>query len=99
MPSVCVRHRIGLRHPFMIRCPRCRVLWPFAFAIALSALLSFPAWATLELATGDPAAQALGTALFFCVSATTLVLYVRWCMRHNCAQRISSGSRRTETAR
>jgi hypothetical protein len=82
----------------MKRCTGCRAAWPFVFALALSALLSFPAWATLELATGDPTTQILGTVLFFFVSATALILYVRWCIRHNCAQRHPRLARRTESA-
>jgi hypothetical protein len=78
----------------MKRCTGCRAAWPFVFALALSALLSFPAWATLELATGDPTTQILGTVLFFFVSATALILYVRWCIRHNCAQRSDRGASR-----
>lgn len=68
-------------------CKDCRTFWPFGFALALAALVSFPAWATFDLMALSATAQAAGTALVFCAAATGLVLYVRWCLRRNCALR------------
>jgi hypothetical protein len=68
-------------------CKDCRALWPFGFALALALILAFPAWATFNLMALDISIQIAGTALVFCVSATGLMLYVRWCIRRNCALR------------
>jgi hypothetical protein len=75
------------RPHFMNHCKDCRALWPFGFALALAAILAFPAWATFNLMALDVAAQIAGSALVFCVSAVGLMLYVRWCIRRNCALR------------
>ena len=40
----------------------CRVLWPFGLAIVLATLVSFPAWATLNLMELDTDAQFGGAA-------------------------------------
>ncbi|NBC14037.1 MAG: hypothetical protein GVY09_11965 [Gammaproteobacteria bacterium] len=71
----------------MNRCKDCRALWPFGFALALAALVSFPAWATFNLMALSATAQLAGTALVFAVAATGLILYVRWCIRRNCSLR------------
>jgi hypothetical protein len=71
----------------MTRCKDCGARWPFAFALALAALVSFPAWATLNLILADPVLQLAGTALVFCIAGTGFVLYVRWCIRRNCTLR------------
>jgi quinol-cytochrome oxidoreductase complex cytochrome b subunit len=61
-----------------------RPVWPFAFAIFLATLVSFPAWATLDLIAADAAVKTLGTGAFFVCAATALVLYVRWCLHRDC---------------
>ncbi len=71
----------------MTHCKSCRALWPFAFALALAAIVSFPAWATFNLMALTSTAQLVGTALVFGASATSLMLYVRWCIQRNCALR------------
>ncbi|WP_295884021.1 hypothetical protein [uncultured Thiohalocapsa sp.] len=71
----------------MNHCKDCRALWPFGFALALAVILAFPAWATFNLMALDVTTQIAGTALVFVVSAVGLMLYVRWCIRRNCALR------------
>lgn len=75
-------------------CKTCRALWPFGLALVLSLLVSFPAWATFSLMDVTPPAQVAGTALFFAVIATGLLLYVRWCIRRDCALRRAVAARR-----
>jgi hypothetical protein len=77
----------------MSNCKDCRALWPTAFAVVLAMLVSFPAWATLDLMAVDGSVRLAGTALAFCATATALVLYVRWCIRRNCALRRAMGGR------
>lgn len=79
-------------------CKDCQSLWPFAFALALAALVSFPAWATFDLMALSATAQIGGTSLVFCVTAAGMILYVRWCMRRNCALRRALGQQRTRLA-
>ncbi|WP_295543207.1 hypothetical protein [uncultured Thiohalocapsa sp.] len=80
------------------RCKDCRSLWPFVFALTLAALVSLPAWATFDLMALGAGAQTGGTALVFCVTATGMVLYVRWCMRRNCTLRRTLDQRRAGLA-
>ena len=69
----------------MKKCKDCRALWPFGFALILAMLVSFPAWATFNLMDLHAGMQLAGTALVFCAAATGLILYVRWCIKRNCA--------------
>ncbi len=79
----------------MNRCKHCRALWPFGFALVLAMLVSFPAWATLNLMEMDTGTQLTGAALVFCAAATGLTLYVRWCIKRNCVlRRAAAASRR-----
>ena len=71
----------------MKTCKSCRAAWPFGFALALAAIITFPAWATLDLMAFEPSARVAGTTLIFCVTATGLILYVRWCITRNCSLR------------
>lgn len=79
-------------------CKDCRTLWPFGFALALAALVSFPAWATFNLMALSTKAQVAGTAVVFCAAATGLVLYVRWCLKRNCALRRALDQQRARLA-
>jgi hypothetical protein len=78
----------------MNNCKDCRAIWPFAFALSLAALVSFPAWATLSLMFAEPAAQLTATVGVFCLTGTAFVLYARWCIRRNCSLRRAMGQRR-----
>jgi len=71
----------------MKACKDCQALWPFGLALALAALVTFPAWATFDLMALTPSARVAGTLLVFCTSATGLMLYVRWCIKRNCSLR------------
>jgi len=71
----------------MNNCKDCRALWPFGFALLLAMLVSFPAWATLNLMDLHAGTQLAGAALVFCAVATGLLLYVRWCIKRNCVSR------------
>ncbi|MBK1631634.1 hypothetical protein CKO31_12945 [Thiohalocapsa halophila] len=82
----------------MNHCKDCRALWPFGFALALAMLVSFPAWATFNLMALSATMQIAGTALVFAISAGGLMLYVRWCMRRNCALRRALGQQRARLA-
>ena len=77
----------------MMPCKDCRALWPFAFALALAALVTFPAWATLNLMDTGPATQLVGTALVFCITGAAFVLYVRWCIKRDCALKAAAARR------
>jgi hypothetical protein len=78
----------------MRNCKDCRAVWPFAFALMLAALTTFPAWATLNLMFVDLPTQIAGSALVFSLAGTGFVLYVRWCIRRNCALRRAMTERR-----
>jgi hypothetical protein len=65
-----------------------------AFALSLALLVAFPAWATLDLMAVDTTGRITGTALVFCAAATSLILYVRWCIRRNCSLRRAVQQRR-----
>ena len=73
----------------MKACKDCQALWPFALALALATLVTFPAWATFDLMALTPSARVTGTLLVFCTSATGLMLYVRWCIKRNCSLRLA----------
>ncbi|MGB5733490.1 MAG: hypothetical protein WBM40_03490 [Thiohalocapsa sp.] len=78
----------------MRTCKACRAAWPFAFALALAAIVSFPAWATFDLMALEPASRVAGTALVFFISATGLMLYVHWCIKRNCSLRRAMAAQR-----
>jgi hypothetical protein len=82
----------------MNHCKDCRALWPFGFALALAALVSFPAWATFNLMALSSTAQLAGSAMVFTATATGLILYVRWCIRRNCALRRALSQQRDRLA-
>lgn len=78
----------------MRTCTACRAAWPFVLALALAAVMSFPAWATFDLMSLEPSARVAGTALVFFTSATGLMLYVRWCIMRNCSLRRAVAAQR-----
>jgi hypothetical protein len=64
-------------------------------------LITFPAWVTLSTLDLAPLARGALAVLVFVTAGSGLTLYVRWCIKRNCAMRqmLSAGRVEPMTAR